>query len=160
MLGMTKKHSSRPTITSWWFCSSFTATWCFKETFQEGECKKLVALPDLMPAQGSRIFAEKRCISKWLIMVMRLILHWLASCSISALCLFPSKISDPKGKGWKSAFDFHSNLSASHEISACLLLAFSLDKQAFLAPVLFTHCSEVAAMGSQVHSLSWCSLDS
>lgn len=82
--------------------------------------------------------------------------HSPLTCFLLHLCPISISflISDPKGKGWKFAFNFHGNLSSSHEISACLSLAFSLDKQAFLPPVLFTHCSEVIAMGSRVHSLS------
>lgn len=123
------------------------------------ECQKLAALPGLNACTGQWDLCWEKCLK---------VPHYsdeahspltrflLQLCPISIYFL----ISDSEGKGWKFAFNFHGNLSTSQEISACLSLAFSLDKQAFLPPVLFSHCSEVTAMGSGVHSLSWCGLDS
>lgn len=77
------------------------------------------------------------------------------TCFLLHLCPVATSflISDSEGKGWKFAFNLRGNLRTSHEISACLSLAFSLGKQAFLPLLLFTHCSEVIAVGSGVCSL-------
>lgn len=161
MLGKIKKHSSRPTIISWWFCISFTATCSFRQIFQERQHQKLAALPGLNACRGQwDLCWEEMSVLKSFIMVMRLILHWHSPLTAPSLPYLYFLISDPEGKGWKLAFNFPGNLSTSHEISACLSLAFWLGKQAFLPPVLFTHCSEGIDMGSGVHSLSWCSLNS
>lgn len=77
------------------------------------------------------------------------------TCFLLHLCPIAASflISDSEGKGWKFAFNLHGNLRASPEIFSCLSLAFSLGKQAFLPPLLFTHRSEVIAVGSGVRSL-------
>lgn len=72
----------------WWFCSTFTDTWSVMEKSRERECKNLAALPGLNACTGQQDLCwEEMSVSESLIMVMRLFLHWHASCSISALSL-------------------------------------------------------------------------
>lgn len=124
MLGRTKKCGCRPTITSQWFCISFTATGNFKEVFQEREGKNHAAFAwfkFLHRAVGSLLRREE-CLK---------VSHYgneaLSSltCFLLHLTLIPIYflISEPEGKGWRFAFHFRGTLSTPHEIlPACLPL--------------------------------------